>query len=162
MVLEVRNLVQELCCFCSFVKNSTKCIERMEFLQKQLNGSNQTLKVKLDIRTRWNSTLDMLMRMVQLTEPINDFLSFYNSAAGKKEFKGTNTKLVPITDEKWAIIKGICYLLAPFGKVTVALSGEKYSTFVSALPVLQKLKGFISDQNLFQFHEDHLTKTKQK
>ena len=49
MVLEVRNLVQELCCFCSFVKNSTKCIERMEFLQKQLNGSNQTLKVKLDV-----------------------------------------------------------------------------------------------------------------
>ena len=102
------------------------------------------------------------MRMLQLMEPINDFLSFYNSAAGNKEFKGTKTKLAPITDEKWAIIKGICYLLTPFGKATVALSGEKYSTFVSALPVLRKLKGFISDQNLFQFHEDHLTKTKRK
>lgn len=162
MVLQVRNLVQELRKFSSLVKNSTKCIERMELLQKQLNGSNETLKVKMDVRTRWNSTLDMLMRMVQLMEPINDFLSFYNSAAGKKEFKGTNTKLAPITDEKWAIIKGICYLMAPFGKATVALSGEKYSTFVSALPILRKVKGFISDPNLFQFHEDHLTKTKRK
>lgn len=162
MVLEVRNLVQELRRISSFVKNSTKCIEKIELLQKQLNGSNRTLKVKMDVRTRWNSTLDMLVRMVQLMEPINDFLSFYNSAAGKKEFKGTKTTLAPITDEKWAIIKGICYLLAPFGKATVALSGEKYSTFVSALPVLRKVKEFISDPDLFHFHEDHLTKTKRK
>lgn len=67
-----------------------------------------------------------------------------------------------MTDEKWAIIKGLCYLMTPFGKATVALSGEKYSTFVSALPVLRRLKAFISDPNLFKFEEQHLTKTKRK
>ena len=87
MVLQVRSIVQDLCRFCSFVKNSTKCIEKLEFLQKQLNGSSNTLKVKLDVRTRWNSTLEMLMRTVQLMEPINEFLTFYNSAAGNREFK---------------------------------------------------------------------------
>lgn len=161
MVLEVRNIVQDLRRFCSFVKNSTKCIEKLESLQKQL-GSNDKLKVKLDVRTRWNSTLDMLIRTIQLMGPINNFLSFYNSAEGKKEYKGTKMKLKLMTDEKWAIVKGICYLLAPFGKATVALSGEKYSTYVSALPVLRKVKGFISDPHLFNYNEDHMTKTKNK
>lgn len=161
MVLEVRNIVQDLRRFCGFVKNSTKCIEKLESLQQQL-GSDDKLKVKLDVRTRWNSTLEMLTRTIQLMGPINDFLAFYNSAAGKREYKGTKMKLKTMTDEKWAIVQGVCYLLAPFGKATIALSGEKYSTYVSALPVLRKVKGFISDPYLFNFNEEHLTKTKSK
>lgn len=54
MVVEVQNIVQDLCCLCSFITNSTKCIEKMKALQKQLYGSNDTLKINLDVRTRWN------------------------------------------------------------------------------------------------------------
>ncbi|CAI6372788.1 unnamed protein product [Macrosiphum euphorbiae] len=37
--------------------------------QKQL-GITQILKVKQDVRTRWNSTLFMLERLVKLKEPL--------------------------------------------------------------------------------------------
>ncbi len=40
-------------------------------------------------------------------------------------------------------------LLKPFKDATEKLSGETYSTFCHALPLLQMLKNFLSDENLF-------------
>ena len=73
-------------------------------------------------------------------QPINDFLAFYKSPAGKKEFKGNKTKLPDITPEKWAILQGLSYMLTGFEQATTILSGEKYPTFVSTLPILRFLK----------------------
>jgi hypothetical protein len=78
-----------------------------------------------------------------LQHPINEFLLFYNSAAGKKEFKGIKSVLPCITDEKWAVLHGLCFLLSSFGKASEILSGEQYSTFVSAMPVLCQRKHYI-------------------
>ena len=85
-LLYVRNIVQEMRKLCSFIKNSTKCIERIEKIQKELDDYEHCLKVNMDVRTRWNSTLAMLNRMLKLQEPVTQFLAFYHSAAGKKEF----------------------------------------------------------------------------
>lgn len=61
LVLEDRNLVQEPCRFCVFPMKSTKCIEKMKFLQKELNGSINALKVKSDVWGWWNSTFEKLL-----------------------------------------------------------------------------------------------------
>jgi hypothetical protein len=50
------------------------------------------------------------------------------------------------------------YLL--LDKVTVALSGAKYSTFVNTLIVQLKVQSFIPDPSLFNFLSDYLTKAK--
>ena len=55
VILEVRQIVQEMQKFCSFVKNSTKCIEKLKTLQKKFSDAEATiLKVKMDERTQWN------------------------------------------------------------------------------------------------------------
>ena len=71
---------------------STKCVEKLQSIQKELNDSK--LKIKLDVKTRWNSTLSMINRVLQLMQPINDFIAFYKSLQGKKEFKGKKTTMV--------------------------------------------------------------------
>lgn len=63
-VRKVLHLIQKLLCFCFFAKNPTMSNDKIEFLQKQLNGSNNAIKVKLDLRTRRNSTLEMLLRII--------------------------------------------------------------------------------------------------
>ena len=161
LVSDIRKFVQDMQKLTVFIKNSTKCIEKIDVLQKELFPDNPVLKVKMDVRTRWNSTLDMMQRLIKLQRPIDEFLLYYNSAAGKKEFKGIKTKLPWISDEKWAILHGLCYLLSSFGKATEILSGEQYSTFVSAMPVLRKIKHYISDPELFKFDSPNLSKTKQ-
>jgi hypothetical protein len=39
-------------------------------------------------------------------------------------------------EENWALIEGLCIILNIFLKATEKLSGEKYSTFVYAFPLL--------------------------
>jgi len=51
----------------------------------------------MDVKTRWNSTLSMINRVLQLMQPINDFIAFYKSPQRKKEFKGNKTTMVDIT-----------------------------------------------------------------
>jgi hypothetical protein len=78
----------------------------------------------------------------------------------KKEFKGIKTVLPCITDEKWAVLHGLCFLLSSFGKASEILIREQYSTFVSAMPVLCQLKYHILDPDLFN-QTKTLSKTKQ-
>ena len=95
----------------------------------------------------------MINRIIKLHDPINEFLSFYKSASGRKEFKYNKTALSDLTDEKWAILKGLSYLLTCFDKATVMLSGQKYLTFVSAIPVLRKIESYLSNQFMFKFDD---------
>lgn len=145
----VCSVVQEVRTICSFIKNSTKSIEILSNLQKEWSEFDAYLKVKLDVRTRWNSTLAMLNRMIELQELMERFLAFFESSSGRREFKGIKTKVSVLNEEKWALIHGLCILLFGFDKVTRLLSGEEYSTFCSAMPLLRQLKAYICDENMF-------------
>ena len=102
----------------------------------------------------------MINRMVDLHNLLNEFISFYKSATSRKEFKSNKTKLPDITDEKWTVLKGLSYLLTCFDKATVLLSGQNYSTFVSAIPVLRRIESYLSNQCMFKFNTSKMTKTK--
>ena len=56
---------------------------------------------------------------------------------------------MPRIDEKdWALVTGVCMLLQPFHKVTAILSGEKYPTFIYALPFLYSIHTYLSNDDL--------------
>lgn len=161
LVIEVRELVEEVRKLTSFVKNSTKSTEKIQSIQRAL-AADDTLKVKMDVRTRWNSTLDMLNRIIRMKSAINDFLSFYNSAEGAHEYRSNRTKLHRLTDEDWALLEGLCYLLTCFSKATTKLSGENYSTFVSAMPILRRIKEYLCNPLMFKYDDDKISPTKKK
>ena len=54
IILEIREVVQDMRNFCTFVKNSTKCIKKLEDLQNLLNidSDAKVLKVQMDIWTQ--------------------------------------------------------------------------------------------------------------
>ena len=74
---KIRGIVAEIRKICSYIKNSTKCKEILEELQL-LTQCERVLNVSLDMRTRWNSTLEMLRKALKLKEPIEKFLKFLN------------------------------------------------------------------------------------
>ena len=156
----VCSVVQEVRTICSFIKNSTKSIEILARLQEEWSDFDAYLHVKLDVRTRWNSTLAMLNRMIELQEPMERFLAFFESSSGRREFRGIKTKLSALSQEKWALIHGLCILLFGFDKVTRLLSGEVYSTFCGAMPLLRQLKTYICDENMFQLDRKSSSKVR--
>ncbi|XP_008178587.1 zinc finger BED domain-containing protein 1-like [Acyrthosiphon pisum] len=82
------------------------------------------LKLKQDVSTRWNSSLLMLERLVTLKEPLTCVMM---------SLKDGPTMLLPM---EWRIIEDIIPLLTPFNLMTTELSGEKYSTLVMVIPLL--------------------------
>lgn len=92
--------------------------------QKQL-GFTQILKLKQDVRTRWNSTLIMLERLVKLKEPLTVTMISVEEAPSN------------LTSEEWVIIEDIVPLLRPFNSLTVELSAEQYPTISKVVPLLR-------------------------
>jgi len=157
-VKAVREIVSKVRKITNFIKNSTKCREILERLQVA-EGCQKLLQVSLDVRTRWNSTLKMVTRTLELKETINKFLKFYKSPLGKQEFKGAKRKLDAIEEKEWAILHGICYLLGSFDSSTKYLSGETYASFVTAFPVLRFIKQKIGSESMFQFQSSELERS---
>ena len=106
VILEVCDIVQDVRKFCTFIKNSTKFVERLQSIQKELNDSK--LKINIDVKTRWNFTLSMINRVLQLMQPINDLISFYKYPQRKKEFKGNKTTMVDITPKNGLFCQDWC------------------------------------------------------
>jgi hypothetical protein len=71
--------------------------------------------------------------------------------AGKKEFTGRKCTFPELNQEKWALMKGLRMCLRSFDEATAYLSGDQYFTYVSALPMLRKVKAFLNNSLLFDF-----------
>jgi len=52
--------------------------------------------------------VQMINRVLQLMQPINDFIAFYKSPQGKKEFKGNKRTMVDITPKNGLFCKDWC------------------------------------------------------
>lgn len=138
-----------------YIKNSPKCKEKIEHFDQMARASNRdTIHIALDVRTRWNSVLEMLMSMLKLKTGITSFLYHLKTVAGRKEFN--YKKLPDVSEQDWVLIEGVCLVLQPFKNVTSKLSGNKYPTFSQALPYLRSLKMFLAnaEENLFTKESD--------
>lgn len=91
--------------------------------QRQL-GFTQLLKLKQDVRTRWNSTLIMLERLVKLKEPLTVTMISVKEAPSN------------LTPEEWVIIEDIVPLLRPFNSLTIELSAEQYPTISKVVGII--------------------------
>lgn len=99
------------------------CSLKRSFLKEKCNSTKTSFKLpKLDIKTRWNSTLEMLERAQFLKNPLNSTIS---SFASLKEFG--------ITSDAWMTIDQIIKLLQPFRDATKHMSVEKVPTLADTV-----------------------------
>ena len=67
-----------------YIRKSTIAKEKLETIQR--TNSTNVVNVELDVRTCWNSTLCMLLKLVRLKTSICIFLQYLKSPEGKQEF----------------------------------------------------------------------------
>lgn len=102
-------------------------------LRQKLNKLCNMYSVKylvpiLDIKTRWNSTYDMILRAEHLRTPLRVLCSGERSLAP-----------LHITDGEWFDIMEIQHLLQKFHRATQLVSMERHSTIHAYLPTLDWL-----------------------
>jgi hypothetical protein len=95
-----------------YFKHSAHALVKLHSVQKQLQLPE--LKLKQDVGTRWNSTLDMLLRFLHNKEPILSTLAVLQL---QDEFR--------VSVHEWGIIQNATKMLAVFDDVTKEISSEK-------------------------------------
>lgn len=107
-------------------KHSSSATEKLKEFQKQMGLPE--LKVKQDVRTRWNSCLTMIERLINIKNPLSAAISSLRRAPNG------------LTATEWDLIEDCAPILKPFEYITSELSGEKYPTLSLIIPLIRGLQ----------------------
>lgn len=108
-------------------KHNSNATEKLKDFQLQMNLS--PLKVKQDVPTRWNSSLIMMERLVNIKAPLSATMSTLPQAPNY------------LNESEWEIILDSTHILKPFQIMTAELlSGEKYPTLSVVIPLIRGLQ----------------------
>lgn len=114
-------------------KHSVLATEKLKNVQEQMGFP--VLKVKQDVPTRWNSTLIMLERLLEIKNSLSVTLS-------------NLPKAPPSLDaSEWAIVWDCVPLLKPIEILTSVLSAEKYPTISMIIPLTRGLQHTLKSIN---------------
>lgn len=124
-IVEISNIVHKVKQIVSHFKKSYKSNEKLMSYQK--NAGQEPLKLLQDVETRWNSSLYMLQRFVQLEDAVKATIALIDK------------ELPLITQKEWIIIKHLCTILKPFEDATKNVSGESYCSASLVIPITNGL-----------------------
>jgi len=100
-------------------------VHTRQLAEKQQQMGLRVLKLKQDVSTRWNSTLTMLERLLEVKEPL-----IVVSLSIKR------CPTMP-TNDQWTVIEDLVMLLKPFETLTVQLSYEQKPTLGKVIPLIR-------------------------
>lgn len=110
---EILTIIEKFKKLVEFYKRSTVAKYKLIEIQKQLNLPQLTLKH--DVETRWNSTYQMLVQLIKVTE-----------AVVSARFSLRSDLL--LNSEEYTIIEQLVPILKPFNEITNEISAEKTVT----------------------------------
>ncbi|OWZ06132.1 hypothetical protein PHMEG_00021659 [Phytophthora megakarya] len=114
---------------------------------KALQTDAKPLTVINYVTTRWNSTHQMIRRLIVLKPVVLKFLEFIRTSRGKEDFSDVN--MARPTGEMWFTIECLDKLLVSFNGMTEVLSGDSYPTITLAFPCLRLLERRLKSSNIF-------------
>lgn len=127
---EVNDIVTRVKRVVEYFHKSTQGTRKLKETQKHMELPE--LKLKQDVVTRWNSTYDMVNRIVLIKDAVISTLSL------------TRPDLA-LTPEDWEILKDVIPVLEPFYEVTKEISSEKNVTLSKVLVLCNLLECSIAE-----------------
>ncbi len=134
-----------------YFKRSSSALAKLKGYLQQNNM--RVVKLKQDCPTRWNSTLDMVRRVLELKDAIfttTALLRIDTNDPATRSFYDDCT----FTETETAILTQLVKLLTLFETITNKVSAEKYVTCSKVLVVIKilfsKLKGFLNNVEMLE------------
>ncbi|KAL0161448.1 hypothetical protein M9458_045173, partial [Cirrhinus mrigala] len=116
----------------SYFRSSTNATEMLILAQERMG--RQPLKLLQEVDTRWNSTHDMLQRLIDLREPVGAALA------------SLSNDIMPLSSADFDIISESLEVLAPFRYATEELSGEKRVSASKIIPVIRMIQRKVAEK----------------
>ncbi|XP_077301147.1 E3 SUMO-protein ligase ZBED1-like [Arctopsyche grandis] len=142
--LVVQEATKKICDVLGRVKNTVEFFNRSTQGKHKLAATQQqmnlpVLKLKQDVQTRWNSTFDMLKRIVQVKDTVIATVALLRPD-------------LTLNEGDWEVIEEVLPLLSPFYEITVEISAEKtgFKNQRACEMVVQALRNKIGQVQLVQ------------
>lgn len=107
-------------------KTSNLAADKLRELQTLMNLP--LLKVIQDVSTRWNSSLIMIERLLEIQEPLSAAMSCLPKSPE------------PLDASEWEVLSDCAKVLQPLLAMTEEMSGEKYPTLSMVIPLLRSIQ----------------------
>ncbi|CAF4948123.1 unnamed protein product [Pieris macdunnoughi] len=118
----VNSIIGKVKAIVSYFKRSNLAWNKLKKYQEQ---ANKVVKRPIqDVATRWNSTFYMIERFVELKDEIKCALSNLDTG-----------NLINLTTYEWDICQSLVVVLQPCEEVTREMSGQKYVSGSSVIPL---------------------------
>ncbi|KAA0719764.1 hypothetical protein E1301_Tti022229 [Triplophysa tibetana] len=141
---EVQAILQKVKTIVEYFHRSTVASDKLKATQKQMG--QETLRLKQDVATRWNSTYYMLKRFTEIKDPIISTLAL------------TNASLPTLSPEEWNISREILDIIKPFEEVTTEVSAEKFVTASKVILMIRGLQRIVTRYQRNPSSSDHVKK----
>lgn len=123
--LEIQSIVTKAKAITTHFKHNVQSSKKLLALEAQM-GLPQ-LRLKQECPTRWNSTYEMLERLVVLKDAVSAMVA-------------SSSKLPTVTAAEWELATSCVSVLEPFTKATATLSSCAWPTISMVIPTLNELK----------------------
>ncbi|XP_018395627.1 PREDICTED: zinc finger BED domain-containing protein 4-like, partial [Cyphomyrmex costatus] len=128
---EISNVTVKVKSIVEYFKRSSYALSKLQSMQEQMKLPK--LKLKQDVITRWNSTYDMLNRILQIKDSVVSTIAVLQCD-------------VPLlTSQEWNIIEKSVEILKIFNDFTIEMSAEKNITISKIIPLVNIMNKKISD-----------------
>ncbi|OWB64652.1 hypothetical protein B5S29_g5851 [[Candida] boidinii] len=133
-VNDIHSILSKIRCFSKKIRMSPQLQQRFT---SYATINKQTVLPILDVRTRWNSTCDMLERAVELAPTIALFM---NNESGMSEFH--------LDDLDWTKVDLVISLLQPLKEMTEIFSQEGDGNIAGYISAFENLKLTLENLNI--------------
>ena len=113
-----------------YFHRSCTAAAKLRDMQNQMLG--KSLKLVMDVVTRWNSSFQMFKRLCEIQAPLDATLGVLHNPVDT------------LNAEEWLVLQEFCFILKPFDEITTELSSETQVTVSKIIPMISGLYSFIN------------------
>lgn len=132
----VANMITNARSLAGFFRKSNSASVLLQAKQKEMAPAGTILKPKQDVVTRWNSTYDMLKRLLQLKDAIRQIVEDRTLRADSRRYQAKTLR-----DDEWYLAHELVKLLEPLAQATEIWCGEHYVSVSLTYPIINGLLG---------------------
>ena len=134
----------------SYFKKSPLATHHFREKQEALLPDGKRHELCNDVATRWNSTVDMLVRLLEQSSPLH-------AVANDPNLRIKNLKPFLFNAHDQVIVEEVIRILEPFKNMSEKLSASRIPTLSLVLPSITKLKLVLEKKDLPEDEEDEET-----
>ncbi|XP_048525013.1 zinc finger BED domain-containing protein 4 isoform X2 [Dendroctonus ponderosae] len=142
---EIKEVVDKITNIVGYFKHNSQALSQLQ--ASTVDMDIPTVKLKNEAASRWNSTYDMIYRVLQMKNAIVFTLSILETVSRSKQHADFEF-ITQLHDEEWVVAEQAIKVLEIFNLITLAISSEQKLNTSTIIFYYKKISKHLNSMNL--------------